>query len=45
MHTLNHRCLGIAAAGAFVALIAVGLSARADDSSSTWGRLGLMSQF
>jgi hypothetical protein len=32
MHTLNRRqCLGIAAAGAFVALTAVGLPARADE--------------
>ena len=40
MHTPNHRCLGIAAAGAFVALIAVGLPARADELVQHLGPVG-----
>ena len=41
MHTLNRsRCLGIAAAGAFVALTAVGLPARADELVQHLGPVG-----
>jgi hypothetical protein len=41
MHTLNRRrCLGIAAAGAFVALTAVGLPARAEELVQHLGPVG-----
>ena len=41
MHTLNRRqCLGIAAAGAFVALTTVGLPARADELVQHLGPVG-----
>ena len=46
MHTLNRRqCLGITAVGAFVALTAFGLPARADELVQHLGPVGLMSQF